>query len=64
MSRKPKLKTPASQLKAASAHHDKLKAEGFRKVTIWLSAPASERLDELAEEHGSKAKALEALLTR
>jgi hypothetical protein len=40
--------------KASSAYHAKRKELGLRKVTLWLSPEAVERLDTAKRRHGSK----------
>lgn len=53
--------TPA-QSRAAAAHKAKRQEAGEKVVSVWLSEVARDRLDALTEKHGTRQKALEALL--
>jgi len=46
--------TSPAQLRASATYHARRKAQGWRKVTIWLSPEALEALERLAALHGSK----------
>lgn len=48
-----------SRRRASAAYHAKREASGLKKVTLWLSEPARERLEALREEYGSKDAAAE-----
>ena len=51
-----------AQKRANAADIARRKALGDVKVTVWLSARAKVRLDELTARHGTRQKALEAAL--
>jgi hypothetical protein len=58
--------TPASRaarLAATRRQEAKRKADGWRKVTVWLPPDAVARLDRLAEWHGGIGAAIEAALS-
>lgn len=40
--------------KASAAYHEKRKASGLKKVTLWLSPEAREMLEQVKDEIGSK----------
>lgn len=48
--------------RASRAYHAKREAMGLKKVTLWLSPEARERLDALKTEYGSKDAAAEAAI--
>lgn len=54
--------TTEAQRRAHAAHRERLKAQGVRSVTIRLTPPAWSELERLAKVHGSKDKAVEAML--
>lgn len=51
-----------AQKRANAADIARRKALGDVKVTLWLSAAAKVRLDELTAKHGTRQKAIEAAL--
>lgn len=51
-----------SRRKASTAYHAKRTADGLKKVTLWLSEAARDRLDLKREEYGSKDAAAEAAI--
>lgn len=51
-----------AQKRANAADIARRKALGDVKVTVWLSARAKVRLDELTAKHGTRQKAVEAAL--
>lgn len=48
-----------SRRKASATYHAKREAEGLKKVTLWLSPEARDKLDALKADAGSKDKAAE-----
>ena len=52
----------AARLAATRRQEAKRKAEGWRKVTVWLPPEAVKRLDALAKVKGGRGKAIEELL--
>lgn len=48
--------------RASAAFHAKREAEGYRKVTVWMSPETRARLDELAKQHGSREAAIDAVV--
>jgi len=52
-----------SRRKAADVYAAKRKAEGWAKVTVWLSPEALKALEKLKVKHGSRDAALNAVLT-
>lgn len=46
------MSTKEAARRASAGYHAKRKAEGWRKVTVWLSPSAVAKLDALKEEHG------------
>lgn len=46
------------QQNASAAFHERRKAAGWRKVTVWLDADTMIRLDELRDQEGSLDKAV------
>ena len=55
------MQTPARR-RASNRFHDKLKAEGMTKTTVWLSPDAREALTLLKQWHGSQDRAVIAVL--
>ena len=55
------MQTPARR-RASNRFHDKLKAEGMKKTTVWLSPDAREALALLKQWHGSQDRAVIAVL--
>lgn len=53
-----------SRRRASAAYHAKREAIGLKKVTLWLSPEARERLEELRAEYGSKDAAADAAILR
>jgi len=51
--------TAESRRQSVRAYHAKRALTGDRKVTVWLSTPAREKLSELAKAAGSKDRAAE-----
>lgn len=51
-----------SRRKASAAYHAKREAAGLKKVTLWLSGPAREKLEAKRETYGSKDAAAEAAI--
>lgn len=51
-----------SQRRASAAYHAKREAMGLKKVTLWLSPEAREKLEAAREEYGSKDAAAEAAI--
>lgn len=54
----------ACRLAATRRQEAKRKADGWRKVTVWLPPDAVARLDRLAEWHGGIGAAIEAALKK
>lgn len=54
----------AARIAATRRQEAKRKAEGWRKVTVWLPPDAVARLDRLAEWHGGIGAAIEAALKK
>lgn len=50
--------------KASAAYHAKRTEAGLKKVTLWLSPAAREKLDALKDVHGSKDAAAEAAIMK
>lgn len=46
------MSTKEAARKASAAFHAKRKADGWRKITVWLSPSAAARLDALKDAHG------------
>lgn len=51
-----------SRRRASAAYHAKREAAGLKKVTLWLSPAAREKLETLKAKHGSKDAAAEAAI--
>lgn len=51
-----------SARRASRAYHAKREAAGLKKVTLWLSPEARDKLEEKREEYGSKDAAAEAAI--
>ena len=63
----PNSNTPASRaarIAATRRQEAKRKAEGWRKVTVWLPPDAVDELDRLAELRGGIGAAIEAALSK
>lgn len=60
---KPKVSPTEARRKASAAYHEKRKASGMKKVTVWLSADAQAALERMKDQHGSKDAVIETLLT-
>lgn len=53
-----------AQRRASAAYHAKREAAGLKKVTLWLSPEAREKLDALKETYGSKDAAADAAIVQ
>lgn len=51
-----------SRRRASASYHAKREAMGLKKVTLWLSPAARDRLEAAREEYGSKDAAAEAAI--
>lgn len=53
-----------SRRKASAAYHAKREAAGLKKVTLWLSPEARDKLEAVREQYGSKDAAAEAAILK
>lgn len=54
----------AARRKASAAYHAKRTEAGLRKVTLWLSPEARDKLEAAREAYGSKDAAAEAAILK
>lgn len=59
---KPKVSATDARRAASAAYHKRRAEAGMKKVTVWLSPEAQDALEKLKDVHGSKDKAVDALI--